>query len=105
MKQNTAQLSEIKSLDHLASAIQNTNQVFLKQAQKQVNKALTIRNWLIGLYIVEYEQQGEDRASYGELIFKKLAVLLKNKISEGYLNLHYIYADSFIRYTLKLVSQ
>jgi len=23
-------------------------------------------NWLVGYYIVEFEQQGEDRAKYGE---------------------------------------
>jgi hypothetical protein len=25
-----------------------------------------LRNWIIGFYIVEYEQNGKDRAEYGE---------------------------------------
>jgi hypothetical protein len=34
-------------------------------------------NWLIGAYIFEFEQTGEDRADYGEKILQKLAVRLK----------------------------
>ena len=43
--------------------IQNTLQA---QAAHAVNLALTSRNWLMGCYIVEFEQNGEDRAAYGE---------------------------------------
>ena len=32
----------------------------------------TMRNWLIGYYIVEYEQHGKDRAEYGTQLLKKL---------------------------------
>jgi hypothetical protein len=28
---------------------------------------LTLRNWLIGYYIAEYELQGSDRADYGDI--------------------------------------
>ena len=35
-------------------------------AANAVNQALTIRNWLIGFYIVEFELHGKNRASYGE---------------------------------------
>ena len=31
-----------------------------------------IGNWLIGCYIVEYEQKGKDRAQYGERLLKRL---------------------------------
>ena len=31
-----------------------------------------MRNWLIGFYIVEFEQNGEDRAKYGEFLLKNL---------------------------------
>ena len=30
-----------------------------------VNRYLTLRNWFTGAYIVEFEQNGEDRASLG----------------------------------------
>lgn len=40
---------------------------------KAVNRLATIRNYLIGFYIVEYEQHGSDRAKYGEKLLKRLA--------------------------------
>jgi predicted nuclease of restriction endonuclease-like (RecB) superfamily len=39
---------------------------------KSVNKHLAIRNWLVGFYIVEFEQRGEDRAKYGENLLSEL---------------------------------
>ena len=35
--------------------------------------ALTLRNWLIGYRIVEFEQQGNDRAAYGQRLLPALA--------------------------------
>lgn len=35
--------------------------------------ALTLRNWLIGFYIKEYEQNGLDRAKYRSNTIKHLA--------------------------------
>jgi predicted nuclease of restriction endonuclease-like (RecB) superfamily len=40
---------------------------------------LTVRNWLIGYYIVEYEQHGEDRAQYGEKLLNRLSEKLGRK--------------------------
>ena len=65
-----------ESLAHCIQAIQN---VLQQQAAHAVNMALTTRNWLIGLYIVEYEQNGEDRAAYGEFLLQKLEERLNNK--------------------------
>ena len=50
------------------------------QAAHAVNIALTSRNWLMGRYIVEFEQNGEDRAAYGEQLLKKLEQRLKIKV-------------------------
>jgi len=44
-----------------------------QQATNAINQALTARNWLIGFYIVEYEQNGNDRAVYGEKLLPRLA--------------------------------
>ena len=49
------------------------------QAAHAVNLSLTARNWLVGYYIVEFEQHGEDRAKYGEKLLKKLAQSLKRR--------------------------
>lgn len=38
-----------------------------------INHSLTIRNLLIGMYIVEFEQKGQDRAQYGTKLLNKLA--------------------------------
>ena len=69
----------VSNLTNLVNAIQQANDFFLEQVHRQVNKALTVRNWMIGFYIAEYEQQGQDRASYGDKILKNLANQLKQK--------------------------
>ena len=94
--------------------IQNTLQA---QAAHAVNLALTSRNWLMRCYIVEFEQNGEDRAAYGEQLLKKLEQRLKTKgLNERRFRefrrlylvypqlkeqvLHYIMAGNEIRHTL-----
>jgi len=57
----------------LIQTIQQTHLSLQQQATSAVNQALTIRNWLIGYYIVEFEQKGEDRAQYGEKLLKEIA--------------------------------
>jgi len=47
-------------------------------AVRQVNNMLTMRNILIGYYIVEYEQNGADRAEYGANTMNALAARLKH---------------------------
>ena len=46
------------NIDDLAVCIAQTSDYFQQQAQKQVNAALTLRNWSIGFYLFEYEQHG-----------------------------------------------
>ncbi|WP_113925678.1 PDDEXK nuclease domain-containing protein [Cognataquiflexum aquatile] len=63
----------------LIDTISKTHSHFQQQALKAVNVSLTLRNWLIGYYIVEFEQKGEDRASYGTELLKKLSLEIKIK--------------------------
>ena len=63
----------------LITSISTTDQTLQVEAVKAINKALTARNWLIGLYIVEFEQHGEDRAQYGEKLLNNLAQKLNSK--------------------------
>lgn len=65
-----------ESLVSHIGVIQHTLQA---QASHAVNLALTARNWLIGYYIVEFEQNGEDRAVYGEQLLKKQELRLNTK--------------------------
>ena len=46
-------------------------------AARVVNRTLLGRNWLIGAWIVEFEQVGADRAAYGAGLLKRLAKDLK----------------------------
>ena len=71
--------SPINNFESLAATIQQTNSFFLDKVQKQVNTALTLRNWIIGYYIAEYEQSGKDRADYGKQLFKAIAQSLLKK--------------------------
>jgi predicted nuclease of restriction endonuclease-like (RecB) superfamily len=63
----------------LIETISKTHSHFQQQAAKAVNVSLTLRNWLIGYYIVEFEQKGEDRAIYGTGLLNKLALEVKIK--------------------------
>jgi predicted nuclease of restriction endonuclease-like (RecB) superfamily len=54
------------------------------QANRSVNLAMVIRNWLFGWYIVEYEQRGEDRATYGKQTLKRLSETLKASLGRGF---------------------
>ena len=63
----------------LVNTIQATHNQLQQSAIRSVNIHLTIRNWLIGYYIVEFEQNGSDRATYGERLFAELAKTLNVK--------------------------
>jgi predicted nuclease of restriction endonuclease-like (RecB) superfamily len=63
----------------LIQTIQQTHTALQQQAAKAINRALTLRNWLIGYYIVEFEQNGDDRAKYGEKLTEELSKKLKIK--------------------------
>ena len=61
----------------LVGAIAEVHQQLHRQAVKAVNSALTLRNWLIGRYVHEYELGGRDRADYyGEQLLERLAARL-----------------------------
>jgi len=61
------------NLRDLSQILKQTHVNLHQQAVKAVNVNLTIRNWLFGFYIVEFEQNGEDRAVYGEKLFFELS--------------------------------
>ncbi len=63
----------------LARNIENIQTALQQQAAHAVNLSLTARNWLMGYYIVEFEQNGEDRARYGAKLLKRLEERLHTK--------------------------
>lgn len=67
----------------LVSAISQINSHMVRRAVTVANQALLLRNWTIGAYIVEYEQEGSDRAKYGERLMERLAEDLTAKGLKG----------------------
>ena len=65
--------SENGNFEALVVSIVRIHQQAHEFATKAVNTGLTLRNWFIGHRIVEFEQQGRDRAAYGERLLPALA--------------------------------
>jgi hypothetical protein len=87
------------NFETLIQNLQVTHDNFLDSAAKAVNTAMTIRNWLYGYYIVEYEQNGEDRAGYGDRLIRSIEKHLKDKGQKGmsFTNLN-IYRQFYFAY-------
>jgi len=66
----------------LADSIKRINDKTGNAAKSAVNQLMTLRNWVIGYYIVEYEQAGSDRSEYGAHLLKNL----ENEISQKGMN-------------------
>jgi predicted nuclease of restriction endonuclease-like (RecB) superfamily len=64
--------------NQLVVAIRYADAELSAQASRAVNISLTLRNWLIGCYIAEYELNGEDRAAYGEKVLSELSLRLND---------------------------
>ena len=69
----------LHSFNDLASIIQSTHDAAQSSAVRAINRMQTMRNWLIGYYIVEFEQHGKDRAEYGTQLLKKLEERVNRK--------------------------
>ena len=82
---------KISGIDQLVQLIQHAHQFFLDQIQRQVNTSFTLRNWVIGYYIAEYEQKGEDRAEYGRKLCAKVTEKLKASGLRSIRERHLIY--------------
>jgi predicted nuclease of restriction endonuclease-like (RecB) superfamily len=67
----------------LLGNIQEAHQWFAGQAARQINTALTMRNWIIGMYLFEYEQKGQDRAQYGAALYANIAERAKKMGLKG----------------------
>ena len=66
------------SFDGLIDNIYQVHDVLQGCAAKSINQFLTIRNWIFGYYIVEYEQNGDDRARYGEKLLEEISQKLSH---------------------------
>jgi predicted nuclease of restriction endonuclease-like (RecB) superfamily len=64
--------------DQLVEILAQTHRSLQEQSTQAVNFSLVVRNWLFGYYIIEFEQQGEDRAQYGSRQLTKLSERLRS---------------------------
>ena len=69
--------------NELISSLTDADNALRSEAVKAVNLALVVRNWLFGWYIVEFEQNGEDRAKYGKKLIEQIARSLKKQGVSG----------------------
>ena len=91
----------------LVKTIQTATAQLQGRAAMAVNQALVLRNWLVGAWILEFEQHGSDRAKYGERLLETLAKDLSAKGLEirNLRNCRLLYATyPQIRQTLSAVS-
>ena len=70
--------------DGLLGLFEQTQTAMQTQAAKSVDIALVVRNWLFGWYIVEYQQNGLERAEYGKNLIKNLSESLSQKLGKGF---------------------
>lgn len=61
------------TFESLVGRINYIQDALQAQAAHAINLSLTARNWLVGYYIVEFEQNGKDRAKYGDKLINKLS--------------------------------
>lgn len=76
-------MDNIMNFSDLIVAISDAHGLFHTEASKAINIYTTIKNWLIGAYIQEYEQKGADRAQYGTELLSTLAKQLKKQNVSG----------------------
>ncbi len=70
------------TFDRLVGAIEDVHAHLSRQAKAAVNMSLTLRNWLIGAWLVEYEQGGADRATYGAQLVDRVAERLGATVAQ-----------------------
>jgi len=63
--------------DTLITTLAQVHQQAQAGAAGAVNRHHILRNWLIGAYLVEFEQHGEDRAKYGAGLLERVSADLR----------------------------
>lgn len=69
--------------DSLVSGLARVHEQAQQAAARSVDEILTLRSWLIGIWIVTYEQRGSDRAKYGARLIESLAEAFRERRVSG----------------------
>ena len=75
-------MSTVFGFHQLVDLCRQTHETMQSRAVRSVDLTLVVRNWLFGWYIVEFEQEGIDRAQYGQETLKKLSTALRETIGK-----------------------
>ncbi len=83
-KKNHSMQTEATLDTDLMARIRDIWEASRQQAIRSVNSAHVCANWLIGKQIVEAEQGGEQRATYGKALLKSLSQQLTDEYGSGF---------------------
>jgi len=78
------QVRESLNFPALVASIRQVHEQSAALVNRTVNTTLTLRNWVIGGYIREYEQNGADRAQYGTHLLESLSDSLQDCLDRSY---------------------
>ena len=78
------EIKKVDNFDSLESKIIQLLETARNQVVTNINTTMVYTYFEIGKYIVEYEQNGNDRAQYGKSILKNLSIRLSTRFGKGY---------------------
>ena len=84
MKKNEMKLSVLQQDSVFVAQIKEIISVARQKAYIAVNFAMVEAYWLMGKRIVEEEQQGSERAPYGDALLKRLSMALTDDFGKGF---------------------
>jgi predicted nuclease of restriction endonuclease-like (RecB) superfamily len=79
-----SKLAKLAGYDALLADVARVVEDARRTAARTVNAVITTTYWFVGRRIVEQEQKGLSRASYGEQLLKRLARDLSNRFGRGF---------------------
>jgi predicted nuclease of restriction endonuclease-like (RecB) superfamily len=86
-----------KLVESIGFTIQNARH----KAIQAVNNELLKANWKIGKYIVEYEQNGNEKAEYGSSLLTNLSKDLKSRFGKGFSKSNiYLMRQFYLKYQI-----
>ena len=83
----------------LITTLEGLHQHLSQQATRQADQLMILRNWLIGFYLVEFEQHGDDRAAYGKNPIPRIAQTMKQQGVRGFSDRNlYLFKSFYLTY-------
>jgi hypothetical protein len=77
-------MSDVSDFQNLIDLCQRTHEELHLRAGRAVDLSLVARNWMFGRHIVEFEQNGTNRANYGAKLIPQLSKRLKESLGKGF---------------------